>query len=181
TFHPQYLFEGEDEDDMSHFTNRSPYPMLHIIREDDMEQALASVRFPERIPERNREHIRRLGKEGLLQLMPALAQSRLFQDVTGQQASLKPPLNCYHRGLMPMIKFPLLLWALSLLMKKAARNNPDFRKQLEGKDFAFQLQTADGGIVRQFVVANNSIRSKRKAHSNPAFTISFKNADTGLR
>ena len=33
TFHPQYLFEGEDEDDMSHFTNRSPYPMLHIIRE----------------------------------------------------------------------------------------------------------------------------------------------------
>jgi len=55
------------------------------------------------------------------------------------------------------------------------------RKQLEGKDFAFQLQTADGGIVRQFVVANNSIRSKRKAHSNPAFTISFKNADTGLR
>jgi len=87
TFHPQYLFEGEDEDDMSHFTNRSPYPMLHIIREDDMEQALASVRFPERIPERNREHIRRLGKEGLLQLMPALAQSRLFQDVTGHQDS----------------------------------------------------------------------------------------------
>lgn len=87
TFHPQYLFEGEDEDDMSHFTNRSPYPMLHIIREDDMEQALASVRFPERIPERNREHIRRLGKEGLLQLMPALAQSRLFQDATGHQDS----------------------------------------------------------------------------------------------
>lgn len=80
-----------------------------------------------------------------------------------------------------MIKFPLLLWALSLLMKKAARKNSDFRKQLEGKDFAFQLQTADGNIVRQFVVANNSIRSKRKAHSNPAFTISFKNADTGLR
>src|SRR5690606_42010425 len=82
---------------------------------------------------------------------------------------------------MPMIKFPLLLWALSLLMKKAARNNPDFRKQLKGKDFAFQLQTADGGIVRQFVVANNSIRCKRKAHSNPAFTISCKNDDTAPR
>ncbi|WP_255449011.1 DUF1415 domain-containing protein [Thalassolituus sp. C2-1] len=80
SFHPHYLFEGEDEDDMSHFTNRSPYPMLHIIREADIEQALASVSRPERIPERNRQHMRRLGKEGLLQCMPALAQSRLFQD-----------------------------------------------------------------------------------------------------
>lgn len=79
TFHPDYLFEGEDEDDMSHFTNRSPFPMLHIIREDDIENALASVRHPERIPERNRQHMRRLGKEGLVQRMPALAQSRLFR------------------------------------------------------------------------------------------------------
>ena len=37
-----------------------------------------------------------------------------------------------------MIKFRLLLWALALLMKKAAKKNPDFRQQLEGKDFAFQ-------------------------------------------
>merc|ERR1712169_160752 len=80
TFHPHYLFEGEDEDDMSHFTNRSPYPMLHIIREADIEAALASVAQPEKIPERNRRHMRRLGKEGLLKKMPILAQSRLFQD-----------------------------------------------------------------------------------------------------
>ncbi len=90
SFHPHYLFESEDEDDMSHFTNRSPYPMLHIIREVDIEQALASVSRPERIPERNRQYMRRLGKEGLLQCMPALAQSRLFQDagdITGQAES----------------------------------------------------------------------------------------------
>lgn len=87
TFHPHYVFEGEDENDMSHFTNRSPYPMLHLIREDDMEQALASVRFPERIPERNRQHMRKLGKQGLLQRMPALAQSRVFQDEPGHQDS----------------------------------------------------------------------------------------------
>lgn len=87
TFHPHYVFEGEDDDDLSHFTNRSPYPMLHIIREADIEDALASVRHPERIPERNRQHMRRLGKEGLLQKMPALAQSRLFQerDSTSEQ------------------------------------------------------------------------------------------------
>lgn len=90
SFHPQYLFEGEDEDDMSHFTNRSPYPMLHIIREADIEQALAGVERPEKIPERNRRHMQRLGKEGLLQRMPALAQSRLFQsaDNTPEQPEL---------------------------------------------------------------------------------------------
>tara|TARA_B100000287_G_scaffold181410_1_gene171537 strand:- start:2267 stop:2704 length:438 start_codon:yes stop_codon:yes gene_type:complete len=87
TFHPHYLFEGEDEDDMSHFTNRSPYPMLHIIREADIEAALASVAQPEKIPERNRRHMRRLGKEGLLKKMPILAQSRLFQDDPNTQES----------------------------------------------------------------------------------------------
>ncbi|MFC3680437.1 SCP2 sterol-binding domain-containing protein [Bacterioplanoides pacificum] len=79
-----------------------------------------------------------------------------------------------------MIKFRLLLWALSLLMKKGAKNNPDFRKQLQGKDFAFQLQTADGGIVRQFVIKDEKVKSKGKSHPEPAFTISFKDADTGL-
>ncbi len=90
TFHPHYLFEGEAEDDMSHFTNRSPFPMLHIIREADIEQALASVAQPEKIPERNRRHMQRLGKLGLLQRMPALAQSRLFQsaDNTPEQPEL---------------------------------------------------------------------------------------------
>lgn len=80
-----------------------------------------------------------------------------------------------------MLKFKALLWLLGLLLKKAARKNPDFQKQLAGKDFAFQLQTADGKAVRSFVVANNQIRSKRRAHSAPAFTISFKDAATGLR
>ncbi|WP_225670691.1 SCP2 sterol-binding domain-containing protein [Thalassolituus marinus] len=80
-----------------------------------------------------------------------------------------------------MIKFQLLLWALALLMKKAARKNPDFTKQLEGKNFAFQLQTEDGKVTRHFVIANNSIRSKGKAHKDPAFTISFTDAATGLR
>ena len=78
TFHPAYVFEGEDENDLSHFTNRSPYPMVHIIRENDVEQALASVKFPERIPARNRNHMRRLGRDGLLAVMPSL--HKLFAD-----------------------------------------------------------------------------------------------------
>lgn len=80
-----------------------------------------------------------------------------------------------------MFKFRALLWALGLLMRKSARKNPDFRKQLEGKDFAFQLQTVDGKIVRHYKIADNKIVSKRRAHKDPAFTISFKDAETGLR
>lgn len=80
-----------------------------------------------------------------------------------------------------MIKFRMLLWALALLMRKAAKKNPDFRSQLDGKNFAFQLQTEDAAISRQFVISDNKVRSRGKAHNNPAFTISFKNADTGLR
>jgi hypothetical protein len=85
-----------------------------------------------------------------------------------------------NKGNLLMIKFRLLLWALSLLMKKSAKKNPDFQKQLEGKDFAFQLQTEDGAIVRQFVIKDQTVKSKAKAHQDPAFTISFKDADTGL-
>lgn len=80
-----------------------------------------------------------------------------------------------------MIKFQLLLWALALLMKKAARKSPEFRQQLEGKNFGFQLQTEDGKVVRMFSIKDGQIRSKGKAHREPAFTISFKDADTGLR
>lgn len=85
TFHPQYLFDGEDDEDMSHFTNRSPYPMLHIIREADIDEALAQVRYPERIPERNRAHMARLGKTGLLAIMPSLADTAVFnqEDTSG--------------------------------------------------------------------------------------------------
>ncbi|WP_370249833.1 DUF1415 domain-containing protein [Thalassolituus sp.] len=82
TFHPRYEFEGEDESDMSHFTNRSPFPMLHIIREQDIEDALKQVRNPDRIPERNRQHMRRIGHNGLLAVMPALADTAVFAGRT---------------------------------------------------------------------------------------------------
>lgn len=80
TFHPNYVFEGEEPDDTSHYSNRSPYPMLHLIREDDVEAALASVANPEKIPERNQRHMRRLGLEGLKHLMPELAEKGLFDQ-----------------------------------------------------------------------------------------------------
>ena len=40
SFHPEYLFAGSDEDDPANYTNRSPYPMLHLLREDLLEIAI---------------------------------------------------------------------------------------------------------------------------------------------
>ena len=53
SFHPQYCFAGEDKNDAANYTNRSPYPMLHILREDSITKALENFPDPESIPEKN--------------------------------------------------------------------------------------------------------------------------------
>ncbi|GAW97750.1 MULTISPECIES: DUF1415 domain-containing protein [Colwellia] len=53
TMHPEYCFADDDFDAASNFTNRSPYPMLHIIREASMARVLAVYKEPEKIPENN--------------------------------------------------------------------------------------------------------------------------------
>ncbi len=40
SFHPEYCFEGEDPSDAANFTNRSPYPMLHILREESFRKGI---------------------------------------------------------------------------------------------------------------------------------------------
>ncbi len=53
SFHPDYCFADADIDDAANFTNRSPYPTLHIIREVSMEKVLAVYKNPELIPDNN--------------------------------------------------------------------------------------------------------------------------------
>lgn len=53
SFHPDYVFEGENDDSPANYTNRSPYPTLHFIREQSMEKVLAVYQEPEMIPENN--------------------------------------------------------------------------------------------------------------------------------
>jgi ubiquinone biosynthesis protein UbiJ len=74
----------------------------------------------------------------------------------------------------------MLLWALGLMMKKASKHTPEFKKQLTGKDFAFQIQTQDGKLARHFIVKDERVKSKGGAATDPAFSISFKDADKGL-
>jgi uncharacterized protein len=65
SFHPQFQFEGVDADDISNATNRAPYPMLHLLREDSVERAVASEGGDaEAIVERNVRTLRELGAEG---------------------------------------------------------------------------------------------------------------------
>ena len=61
SFHPAYCFENSDEDDAANFTNRSPYPMLHIIRESSLEKAIAGFDGIEQVPLSNVKTLRELG------------------------------------------------------------------------------------------------------------------------
>jgi len=64
SFHPQYQFAGTEPDDIENYTNRSPYPILHLLREASVEQAVAAVPDASEIFEKNVERMRRLGREG---------------------------------------------------------------------------------------------------------------------
>lgn len=62
SFHPFYCFDEEEEDDAANYTNRSPYPMLHLLREESIEKALEKYPDPDSIPERNIEFARKKGE-----------------------------------------------------------------------------------------------------------------------
>ncbi len=61
SFHPDYQFADTNSDDASNYTNRSPYPMLHLLREESVEKAIALHPDPDAIPETNIEKARSLG------------------------------------------------------------------------------------------------------------------------
>ncbi len=77
SFHPEYCFAGSNEEDPANYTNRSPYPMLHILREASVEKALKSFPHPERIPEKNIALSQKLGIE---KMKAALAACRVEKD-----------------------------------------------------------------------------------------------------
>ncbi|MCB0835472.1 MAG: DUF1415 domain-containing protein [Bacteroidetes bacterium] len=63
SFHPDYQFFGTEKDDVTNYTNRSPYPILHLLREESLSKAIDSHPDPEGIPEKNIELMERLGLE----------------------------------------------------------------------------------------------------------------------
>lgn len=69
SFHPQYQFADSDPDDIANFTNRSPWPTLHLLREDSVSRAVEAFPDPDAIVERNVETLRKLGHAGWRELL----------------------------------------------------------------------------------------------------------------
>lgn len=63
-FHPRFVFAGTDEADITNFTNRAPWPTLHLLRESSIDRAVAAFPDASAIYEANMEAMRRLGPEG---------------------------------------------------------------------------------------------------------------------
>lgn len=64
SFHPQYQFAGTLADDISNYTNRSPYPILHLLREESISNAVDTYPNAEGIPDKNIETMNKLGIAG---------------------------------------------------------------------------------------------------------------------
>lgn len=64
SFHPRYQFADTEPGDIGNFTNRSPYPVLHLLREDSIERAVQSHPDTDAIYQRNIATLRKLGPEG---------------------------------------------------------------------------------------------------------------------
>ncbi len=64
SFHPDYRFAGTDANDITHNTNRSPFPMLHLLREASVDAALAALPHAAQLVEKNLDTLRDLGKDG---------------------------------------------------------------------------------------------------------------------
>ena len=65
SFHPDYCFAGEEPDAASHYSNRSPYPIIHLLREDMLTRALEDFADPQAVPQRNIETLTALGVDEL--------------------------------------------------------------------------------------------------------------------
>lgn len=69
SFHPHYQFGGTAPEDAENYTNRSPYPVLHLLREDSLERVIADYPNVDDIPERNIALMNELGKNKLKELL----------------------------------------------------------------------------------------------------------------
>ncbi len=86
SFHPQFQFEGTEPDDVTNATNRSPYPTLHLIREDSIDRAVEAFPEAEAIYEVNIATMEKLGAEAWAEL-----QRQCAADAAGGLAGESAP------------------------------------------------------------------------------------------
>ena len=63
TFHPDYCFEGQAKDDLENLTNRAPFPIIHLLRQESLNKMLSEYPSPEQIPENNMQRMREMSEE----------------------------------------------------------------------------------------------------------------------
>lgn len=80
SFHPDYQFAGTEAGDVENATNRSPFPMLHLLREESLEQAIARYPDTDTIPQQNIETVTRLGPEAMAALLRECRQDGQQED-----------------------------------------------------------------------------------------------------
>ena len=73
SFHPDYQFVGTAPQDISNYTNRAPYPTLHLLREDSVSRAVSAFPEADTIVDRNIETLDKLGVEGWRKLFPPIS------------------------------------------------------------------------------------------------------------
>jgi hypothetical protein len=69
SFHPKYQFAGTEPEAVENYTNRSPYPMLHLLREESISEVADNPDVGQTIPQRNIETLRKMGREAILELV----------------------------------------------------------------------------------------------------------------
>ena len=69
SFHPDYQFAGTRPEDIENCSNRSPYPMLHLLREEGLARAIAGYARPDKIPERNIRTMEKLGATRMREIL----------------------------------------------------------------------------------------------------------------
>jgi hypothetical protein len=92
SFHPEYQFAGSAPDDIENYTNRSPFPILHLLREASVERAVAAFPEASEIYEKNMATMRRLGIEGWrrLSVTPPPHSRQEDDSGDGQEESERP-------------------------------------------------------------------------------------------
>ncbi len=80
SFHPQYCFEDSENNDASNFSNRSPFPMLHILREDSIEKAISDYDNGygniEDVPQNNINRLQKIGFEKMQRTLQNILESK---------------------------------------------------------------------------------------------------------
>jgi uncharacterized protein len=74
SFHPNYQFGGTEPEDVENHTNKTPYPLLHLLREESLERAIADYPDHGQITERNIDLLKKIGKDKMAALLQSCFQ-----------------------------------------------------------------------------------------------------------